>query len=976
MNRLEPSQLKIDNELLDCTTSNYDFKYVLANNGWIMGGSNPLMDFAAADSKVYFRREVIIWGDCVKLRYGGQPSDCPFLWDHMAEYTKFSATHFHGFRIDNCHGTPIHVAEHLLNVARQVRPNLYVIAELFTGSEDVDNIFVKRLGIDSLVREAMSAPDCRELGRLIHRYGGEPIGSFPQCMKECSIIKEKRARALLTDATHDNEPPLTKRTVWNVLPNMCIVTMASCAIASNRGYDELVPHYIDVVNEERLYAPFKEESNACAHAVSMEDGLLGVRKVLNELHIKMAEENFSEIYVDQVNNDVITITRHSPLTRQSFIMVTNSAFTERSGPYNQIVSPIAVSGEIEEVLLVAYLVLEESDSSSNERRRSLLSTNRVLSNFKRDKNFINGIKEVKVCLQTHLQVNDHNIKMFQSSSFVENGALKTLVYVTPENFIPGSVFIIKTKVSAEAEKALKSLTLPLNKNDLLLNSIKELSLIELNFILFRCAREEEVEESGNSTYYVPNFGSLTYAGLQGFITVLKNIALTNDLGHPLCTNLRQGLWAAGYIINRLSRYKWSKKLGHVVKELLMLLSHIPYFLVPCYFYLLLMQLWDLLLLHAFSLMSVFIQKGDDFTQNLALVSLQMVGSLKSIACRDPSLPPQNDVDLSITMAAGLPHFCVGFMRTWGRDTFISLRGLLLLTGRYAEARSLIIGFAGTIRHGLIPNLLDSSRNSRYNCRDAVWFWLQAIQEYCKLSNEGENFLKAKIHRLYPSDDIKKYRKQDRYIFSGNEYANIELHDLIHYVLQEHARGIHFEEWGAGVNLDSNMLKEGFKIDISLNSETGLIQGGNAFNCGTWMDKMGEESIINSHCLNSNVYTDYQLRPNICIAMVVAPELFVRNHAIACLENMESVLLGHYGMKTLDPEDWAYRGDYNNDNDTYDPSVAKGANYHQGPEWIWTLGYFLRALLIFHSGKSETTSKVLRILQAHRWAIKASDWLFH
>jgi glycogen debranching enzyme len=137
----------------------------LANNGW-MWAADPLKNFAEAPSKAYLRRQVIVWGDCVKLRYGSGPQDNPWLWNHMIEYAELLASMFDGFRLDNCHSTPLHLGVMIIDKARAVNPNLYVMAELFTGSEEMDLKFVSRLGINSLVREAYNGHDTKEFSRL------------------------------------------------------------------------------------------------------------------------------------------------------------------------------------------------------------------------------------------------------------------------------------------------------------------------------------------------------------------------------------------------------------------------------------------------------------------------------------------------------------------------------------------------------------------------------------------------------------------------------------------------------------------------------------------------------------------------------------------------------------------------------------------------------------------------------------------
>jgi len=1016
-------------------TSKHDPKSLaLVNNGWVWA-ADAMRDNAGPDSKAYLRREVIVWGDCVKLRYGKTRDDSPYLWDRMASYTRLMAKYFSAFRIDNCHSTPIAVAEYMLDQARQVRPNLAVCAELFSGSEQMDWVFVKRLGLSALIREAMQAWSTQELSRLVHRHAGPAIGSFEtddisrkQSGEVLHRVKRSPLHALFMDCTHDNEVPAQKRDARDTLPNAALVNMCASATGSVMGYDEIYPRLVDLVHETRQYTSKSSEGDI--KVGPGEGGIGGIKQLLNQIHVLMGKDGYDETYIDH-QGELITVHRVHPKTRKGYFLIAHTAFPGY-GDGNGGLRPVHLAGS--KAKLVGAWKLEVDTSAE--------AVKKILD----DKKHLRGLPSKVSALK---------------GITVESNAQET-VLTTPDHFPPGSIALFETWIpSFEHSTGLDDyVTSGADK------AMGSLSLIDLNFLMYRAdAEEKDFSDGADGTYAIPGHGNLVYCGLQGWWSVLKDIVRNNELGHPLCNHLREGQWAMDYIVSRLRRisskegFSGLKAPADWLEQRFSAVRKIPSFLQPRYFALIVQTAYTAAWTRGISLMSDDVHHGQKFLQQLSMVSCQMTGFTKNA-----SLWPEKNVP---SLAAGLPHFATSWARCWGRDVFISMRGLFLGTGRFGDAKEHILAFGSVLKHGQIPNLLGSGRNPRYNSRDSIWFYLQNVQDYTKTAPDGVALLQESTPRRFLAYDDTYFDSDDSRAYSTT--STIE--EIVQEAMQRHASGMAYREANAGDKIDSQMTSEGFNIKIETDWKTGIIFGGNQHNCGTWMDKMGESpkagskgvpgtprdgaaveitgllystliwlgsshaagtykysgvdtprgkvtwdswakllkdnfercyyipedaqqdadfdidsKIVNRRGIYKDLYKsgkpyeDYQLRANVPIAMTVAPGLFTQSRAMSHLLIADKALRGPSGIATLDPSDYNYRPYYVNSEDSEDFATSKGRNYHQGPEWLWPTGFFLRALLRFDLARRNTKAErveafqqITRRLKGCKEMIETSPW---
>ncbi|XP_055388932.1 glycogen debranching enzyme-like [Condylostylus longicornis] len=1094
----------------------------LANNGWVMDWDAE-KDFAAPGSLVYLSRSLVAWSDCIKLRYGDCPDDCPFLWDLMKNYCSNTAKIFKGIRLDNCHSTPLHVAKYCLAESRKVNPNLWVYAELFTGKRETDLVFERELGLNALIREAMQSYNGSNLAWHVKEFGGQCLGAFdprPSISRLMDFpvpLLRTSSPSLFFDCTHDNETPQQKRTATDALPNAAAVAASVSAIGSCRGYDELVPLVLSVVTERRLYHSYqvddaslpaggdsvnfatqarlntslhpdasvvvvkgswddwtneiplvhrhgvwtgdlpshyypesvkgfvsyqykfvanredwffdpalphsRNQSNHVNNILSMgvnpvkqihqaklieprqwnskSHGLPGImepRKVLNQLHHRLAIEGFSEVAVESARgDDILIITRHDPSTHRMCYFFIYTAFSPAVLANPQEGGAFEIKGSLDEIVLEAQLIVPQDAFFFDETHHiNGLPSRCQLSAFSKDLNSKLNFFDSRFdeCTDvTHINMN--------------------------KGFCPGSVFVLMTKgypkIHEATAQSIKEMGSILEATSVSTKISRPEELHAFSYLLYSCNNEERDRSKGKrGCYELETIGALPYAGIAGIVSILDALRCSDEYDHPLIKNIVGGDWYFDYAADRLDTDSDEAFSGGTVVVLLKVASwlreasadalrYLPRKILPGYLDWIFSSLYSWVTQRFISGMPEPLRSCNDlFMLRLSLATLQFYGYVPS----SPLIHGTNHPSL----CAGLPHFATEYMRNWGRDTFIALEGCLLSTGRYQEAREEILGFARVMRHGLIPNLLDGGNNPRFNARDATWFFLRAIQTYCNVAPEGTDFLLAPITLKY-SETL------------GADTSVETVGGLVHFILSQHAKGIDFREWNAGHQIDACMKDEGFNIKIQLDETNGILFGGNRWNCGTWMDKMG------SSYEASEPWRDYQLRPNFCVALSVSPELLSRTQGLAALETASNALLsarnaiaveqalegfrGHFdsndasellrlipqqdqdeallftsqlGMKTLDPSDYNYRPDYNNDDRSLDASVAHGFNYHNGPEWVWPLGHFLNALFTYQnqSESEEDQPEDFRLQRArfhtmqylllHRRHIATDKWL--
>ncbi len=318
-----------------------------------------------------------------------------------------------------------------------------------------------------------------------------------------------------------------------------------------------------------------------------------------------------------------------------------------------------------------------------------------------------------------------------------------------------------------------------------------------------------------------------------------------------------------------------------------------------------------------------------------------------------ALRPRPDGKAGVTVLAGFPWF-----GDWGRDTFISMPGLMLTTGRTDLAFNVLATFAQFVSEGMIPNRFsDNGLDIEYNTVDASLWFIHAAHAYLEAGGDKAAFTKS----LLPACKaiIDGYRAGTRYgiymdpadslIRQGDEHTQLTWMDAKY-------EGVAFTP-RAGKPVEINALWYHALCLLEEKSLAGEVKEG--FAKFVRPDGLGLYDTI----LDDGT-PDAKIRPNQIFAVSLEHSALTPKQQKAVVDVVKRELLTPHGLRSLSPADPGYRGRYTG------PQSQRDAAYHNGTVWGWLIGPFVEAYL--RSEKESAAS----MKQAQQWLLPLFDHLTH
>ncbi len=283
---------------------------------------------------------------------------------------------------------------------------------------------------------------------------------------------------------------------------------------------------------------------------------------------------------------------------------------------------------------------------------------------------------------------------------------------------------------------------------------------------------------------------------------------------------------------------------------------------------------------------------------------------------------------------------------WGRDAMISLPGLMLVTGRFEDAKSVLLTFAKAMRRGVLPNDLGALS---YNTADASLWFIQAAFSYFEYAKDLEL-----ICRLWPKmqEVIEHYSGSGPSIRLDSDSLIVSGPALTWMDAQVDGRPVTPR---AGKACEINALWY-----CSLRKMERLAEAIGQPWDGSLVDRVKQsyQKFWNSEngCLFDVLdHEDASIRPNQIIAAAI-PDLLPDLKKRSVVEVVTRELLTPYGLRTLSPRDPRYTGRYEGGPRQRDEA------YHQGTVWPWLMGPYIDAFLSVNGYSSQSKVQAMQILE--------------